>query len=105
MPTGVAVVCESEDCLAVYLAVKTGDTDEERSAAEVSEMARKAAEGDGWVVSFGIGQAVMTCPGCANGRGPVLERGTCQRCMGLVDTESRCVYCLHRAEPAQAREG
>ncbi|GHA72007.1 hypothetical protein GCM10010372_83660 [Streptomyces tauricus] len=105
MPTGVAVVCDTDDCLAVYLAVKTGDTDDERSAGEVSEMARKAAEGDGWVVGFGIGQAVMTCPGCADGRGPVLDRGVCRRCMGRVDSGSRCVYCLHQAEPAEAGEG
>jgi hypothetical protein len=105
MPTGIAVVCDTDDCLAVYLAVATGDHDDERSADEVCQLARKAAEGDGWVISFGIGQPVMTCPRCADGRGPVLERGTCPRCMGLVGTESRCVYCLHQIEPAQDGEG
>lgn len=77
MPTGVAVVCDTDDCLAVYLAVETGTDDDERSAGDVSQLARKAAEGVGWVISFGFGQPVMTCPGCADGRGPVRERGTC----------------------------
>ncbi|GGZ40692.1 hypothetical protein GCM10010344_01540 [Streptomyces bluensis] len=98
MPTGVAVVCDTDDCLAVYLAVETGNDGDERSADEVSQMARKSAEGDGWVISFGFAQPVMTCPGCADGRGPVLERGECRRCMGLVGMESKCVYCLRRTE-------
>ncbi|GAA0898098.1 MULTISPECIES: hypothetical protein [Streptomyces violaceusniger group] len=104
MPTGVAVVCDADDCLAVYLAVGTGDDGDARSASEVSQMARDAAQSDGWVISFGFSQPVMTCPGCADGRGPVLERGTCRRCMGLVNTESMCVYCLHQNEPAQDGE-
>ncbi|MFF4647276.1 hypothetical protein [Streptomyces sp. NPDC001389] len=47
MPTGVAVVCDTDDCLAVYLAVETGNDGDERSANDVSQLARKAAEGDG----------------------------------------------------------
>ncbi|MDX3370077.1 hypothetical protein PV387_29315 [Streptomyces sp. ME02-6987-2C] len=101
MPTGVAVVCDTDDCVAVYLAVETGDDEDARSASEVSQLARDAAQGDGWVVSFGFRQPVMTCPGCADGRGPVRERGDCQRCMGRVDSESRCVYCLRQVEPLQ----
>lgn len=101
MTTGVAVICDTEDCLAVYLAVQTGDDGEQRSANEVSQTARKVAEDSGWVISFGFQQPVMTCPGCADGRGPVLERGTCQRCMGRTGT-SRCVYCLHPVQPQHA---
>ncbi|WP_405681844.1 hypothetical protein [Streptomyces sp. NBC_00057] len=99
MPTGVAVVCDTDDCLAVYLAVETGNNGDERSADDVSQLARKAAEGDGWVIGFGFGQPVMTCPGCADGRGPVRERGTCRRCMGRTDSASRCTYCLHSEPP------
>ncbi|MFF2558039.1 hypothetical protein ACFVUS_44110, partial [Nocardia sp. NPDC058058] len=66
MPTGVAVVCDTDDCLAIYLAVETGNDGDERSANDVSQLARKAAEGDGWVISFGFTQPVMTCPGCAD---------------------------------------
>ncbi|MFF3335731.1 hypothetical protein ACFYWX_40500 [Streptomyces sp. NPDC002888] len=84
---------------------RTGDDEDARSASEVSQLGRDAVQGDGWVVSFGFRQPVMTCPGCADGRGPVLERGQCRRCMGRVDSGSRCVYCLHQAEPAQAGEG
>lgn len=69
--------------------------------ADFSQLARKAAEGNGWVLSFGFGQPVTTPPGCADGRGPILERGVCRRCMGPVGTESKCVYCLHQSEPAQ----
>ncbi|MGW4758522.1 hypothetical protein [Streptomyces chartreusis] len=105
MPTGVAVACDDDECLAVYLGVETGDDEDARSASEVSQMARDAAQGDGWVVSFGFRQPVMTCPGCADGRGPVRERGECRRCMGRVDEGGRCVYCLHKVEPAQAGEG
>lgn len=47
MPTGVAVVCDTDDCLAVYLAVETGNNGDERSADDVSQLARKTAEGDG----------------------------------------------------------
>lgn len=101
MPTGLAVVCDTDDCLAIYLAVETGNNDDERSADEVSQMARKAAERDAWVISFGFRQPVMTCPGCADGRGPVRERGECRRCTGRVDSSSKCVYCLHQAEPSQ----
>ncbi|WP_346177143.1 hypothetical protein [Streptomyces cuspidosporus] len=75
MSTGVAVVCDTDNCFAVYLAVET--------------------------VDFGFRQPVMTCPGCADGRGPVRERGDCRRCMGRVDSESRCVYCLRQVEPLQ----
>ncbi|MFE5869545.1 hypothetical protein ACFQ6V_12960 [Streptomyces roseifaciens] len=100
MPTGVAVA-DTDDCFAVYLAVKTGDDEDARSASEVSQLARDAARGDGWVVSFGFQQPVMTCPGCADGRGPVRERGDCRRCMGRVDSASRCMYCLHQVEPSQ----
>ena len=105
MPTGVAVVCDTDDCFAVYLGVETGDDEDARSASVVSQMGRDAAQGDGWVVSFGFRQPVMTCPGCADGRGPVRERGDCRRCMGRVGEGSRCVYCLHPAEPSQAGEG
>ncbi|MFF7183485.1 hypothetical protein [Streptomyces sp. NPDC008121] len=52
MPTGVAVVCDTDGCLAVLLAVETGTDGDERSADDVSQRARKAAEGDGWVLSF-----------------------------------------------------
>lgn len=69
------------------------------SAFEVSQLAGDAAQGDGWVVSFGFRQPVMTCPGCADGRGPVRERGDCRRCMGRVDAESGCLYCLRQVEP------
>ncbi|MCZ0983811.1 hypothetical protein O1L60_44400 [Streptomyces diastatochromogenes] len=99
MPTGVAVVCDTDDCLAVYLAVETGNDGDERSANDVSQLARKAAEGDGWVLSFGFQQPIMTCPGCADGRGPVRGRGTCRRCMGCTDEASRCTYCLHTEPP------
>ncbi|MEU1183811.1 hypothetical protein ABZ464_40535 [Streptomyces sp. NPDC005820] len=105
MPTGVAVVCDTDGCLAVYLAVETGDDEDARSASEVSQVARDAAQGDGWVVSFGFRQPVMTCPGCADGRGPVRERGQCRRCMGRVDEAGRCVYCLHKAEPSLPEAG
>lgn len=101
MPTGIAVVCDTDDCLDVYLAVQTGDDGDERSADEVSRIARKAAEGSGWVISFGFQQPVMTCPECADGRGPVLKRGVCPRCMGRTDAASRCVYCLHPVQPEQ----
>jgi hypothetical protein len=30
MPTGVAVVCDTDDCFAVYLAVETGDDEDAR---------------------------------------------------------------------------
>ncbi|MFI0742740.1 hypothetical protein ACH4PU_32360 [Streptomyces sp. NPDC021100] len=70
----------------------------DNSADDISQLARKTAEGDGWVMGFGVVQPVMTCPGCADGRGPVRERGTCRRCMGRTDAASRCTYCLH-AEP------
>ena len=63
MPTGVAVACDGDECLAVYLGVETGDDEDARSASEVSQMARDAAQGDGWVISFGFRQPVMTCPG------------------------------------------
>jgi hypothetical protein len=102
MPTGVAVVCDTD---AVYLAVETGDDEDARSASEVSQLARDAAQGDGWVVSFGFRQPVMTCPGCADGRGPVRERGDCRRCMGRVDAESRYVYCLRQVKPLQPEAG
>lgn len=46
MPTGIAVVCDIDDCLAVYLAVETGDVGDERSTDEVSGMARQTAAGD-----------------------------------------------------------
>lgn len=101
MPTGVAVVCDTDDCLAVYLAVETGNDGDERSANDVSQLARKAAEGDGWVLSFGFAQPVMTCPGCADGRGPVRKRGTCRRCMGRADEASKCAYCLHAEPPGE----
>jgi hypothetical protein len=39
MPTGVAVVCDTDDCFAVYLAVETGDDEDARSASEVSQLA------------------------------------------------------------------
>ncbi|MFJ3880884.1 hypothetical protein ACIPW5_25985 [Streptomyces sp. NPDC090077] len=101
MPTGVAVVCDTDDCLAVYLAVETGNDGDERSANDVSQLARKAAEDDGWVLSFGFQQPVMTCPGCADGRGPVRERGACRRCMGRADEASKCAYCLHAEPPGE----
>ncbi|MFD5067576.1 hypothetical protein ACFWNC_06445 [Streptomyces sp. NPDC058369] len=47
MPTGVAVVCDTANCLAVHLAVETGTDHDERSAHDVSQLARKAAEGNG----------------------------------------------------------
>ncbi|MEU1050637.1 hypothetical protein ABZ400_36660 [Streptomyces sp. NPDC005897] len=75
MPTGVAVVCDTDDCFAVYLAVETGD-DDARSASEVSQLAREAAQGEGWVVSFDFRQPVMTCPGCTDGRGRCVTAGT-----------------------------
>ncbi|OUC92915.1 hypothetical protein CA983_37330 [Streptomyces swartbergensis] len=99
-----AVVCGTDDCLAVYLAVETGNVGGERSADEVSEMAGMAAKGDGWVLSFCIGHAVVTCPGCADGRDPVRERGTYRRCMGHVGSASRWAYCLH-SEPSQGKDG
>ncbi|MFF2431609.1 hypothetical protein [Streptomyces mirabilis] len=40
----------ADDCFAIYLAVKTGDDEDTRSASEVSQLARDAAQGDGWVV-------------------------------------------------------
>jgi hypothetical protein len=99
VPTGIAVVCDTDECRAVYLAVETGNDGDERSADEVSQLARKAAEGAGWVISFGFGQPIMTCPGCADGRGPVRDRGDCRRCMGRADQSSKCVYCLHPIAP------
>ncbi|UIX32078.1 hypothetical protein [Streptomyces sp. GQFP] len=104
MPTGVAVVCDTDDCLAVYLAVTTGNDGDERSADEVSQIARKVAECDAWVIGFGFRQPVMTCPGCADGRGPVRERGVCKRCMGRVGSGAKCVYCLQQMEPSHAGE-
>jgi hypothetical protein len=105
MPTGVAVARDADECLAVYLGVETGDDEDARSASEVSQMARDAAQGDGWVISFGFRQPVMACPGCADGRGPVGERGECRRCMGRVDSASKCVYCLHQVEPSLPEAG
>jgi hypothetical protein len=63
-------VCDTDDCFAVYVAVETGNDEDARSASEVSQLARDAAQGEGWVVSFRFRQPVMTCPGCADGRGP-----------------------------------
>ncbi|MEU1321160.1 hypothetical protein [Streptomyces tibetensis] len=74
-----AVVCDTDDCFAVHLAMETGDDEDARSASEVSQLARHAAQGDGWVVSFGFRQPVMTCPGRPRihevdaGRAPVSE--------------------------------
>jgi hypothetical protein len=62
MPAGVAVVCDTDDCFAVYLAGETGDDEDTRSASEVSQLARDAAQGDGWVVSFGFRQPVGQMP-------------------------------------------
>lgn len=47
MPTGVAVVCDTDDCFAVYLAVETGDDEDARSASKVSLLASDAAQGAG----------------------------------------------------------
>lgn len=76
MPTGMAVVCDTDDCFAVYLAVETGDDEDARSASEVSQLARDAAQGEGWVVSFGFRQPVMTCPGCADAGDRCVNAGT-----------------------------
>lgn len=81
--------------------METGDDEDARSASEISQLARDAAQGDGRVVSFRFRQPVMTCPNCADGRGPVLERGDFRRCMGRVDSTSRCLYCLRQVEPSQ----
>ncbi|NUV64306.1 hypothetical protein [Streptomyces sp. CAI-85] len=66
-----AVTCDREDCLAVFLeplGLPEGRTTED------------AAREAGWE----HGEAGHTCPGCVAGRGPVLERGECERCLGAT---------------------
>lgn len=80
-----AYTCARRDCLAVYLVpldLAEGMTGED------------AARAAGWQSS----PAGLACPGCASGRGPVLERGECGRCMGSTTDRpagNTCHYCGH----------
>ncbi|MFI8265496.1 hypothetical protein [Streptomyces sp. NPDC085665] len=98
MSTGTVVTCDTEKCLALFLAIKTGSDGETRTADAVSRQARTYAEEAGWITTFGFDQPVTTCPACADGQGPVLERGKCEHCLGrtvAVDGGERCGYCRH----------
>ncbi|KUN17766.1 hypothetical protein AQJ23_40720 [Streptomyces antibioticus] len=85
MTTGVAVICDTEDCLAVYLAVQTGDDGEQRSADEVSQTARKLAEDSGWVISFGSARRTGSFLACHRAPGAsqrLRQRGNVPMCAG-----------------------
>ncbi|MFF2527250.1 hypothetical protein [Streptomyces liangshanensis] len=75
--------CEAGGCLALYVP----DAD---AGADVLE---RAARRLGWRRRTTY---THTCPACAAGRGPVLERGTCPVCAGLtadLPDGATCHYC------------
>lgn len=80
-----AITCDRSSCLSVYL--EPLDLAEESTTED-------AARAAGWQYD----ETGHTCPGCASGRGPTLERGECVRCMGsTVDRAAgnTCHYCGH----------
>ncbi|MFH8797789.1 hypothetical protein [Streptomyces sp. NPDC017941] len=92
-----AITCDRRDCLALYIE-PVGD----RTAAPGFDRGPTRGEDvldfedlvdvAGWVRD----EAGHSCPACAAGRGPVLERGECPSCMGsTVDLPdgSTCHYC------------
>jgi hypothetical protein len=79
------VVCDTPRCLAAHApAPGTGRAGLVTTAVQA-----------GWRSD---GAEHETCPACAAGRGPVLERGECPVCMGRqVDRAAgaTCLYCGH----------
>lgn len=76
-----------------------------RSASEVSQLARDAAQGDGWVVSVGFRQPVMTCPGCADGRARSASTGTASGAWATsMRSPGACTACA-RWSAVAARDG
>ncbi|SMQ22004.1 hypothetical protein SAMN06272771_7735 [Streptomyces sp. Ag82_O1-12] len=88
-----AATCDRSGCLALFLA-----PDDLPEGAPL----RAALADAGW----GVDGDRHICPGCANGKGPVLERGECPKCCGsTVDRQvgATCHYCRH-VEPHPPEE-
>jgi hypothetical protein len=88
-----AATCDTSGCVAIFL--EPDNLPEEQPF----ETALYEA---GWQ----LGADGHACPGCARGRGPVLERGECPKCCGsTVDRQdgAACHYCGH-VEPHPADE-
>lgn len=85
------ISCDTSGCLALFLAVPQLGLD------AVAFAGRRA----GW----DVGQlAPAVCPACRTGKGPVLERGECPRCLGRqrdLAEVAECMYCGHQ-EPHPA---
>ncbi|MFI1962431.1 hypothetical protein ACH46L_31690 [Streptomyces althioticus] len=86
MPLHRAVGCDTDACLALYVAQPRLGPD----------AALYAAERAGWEVrANGLS---IRCPCCARGDLPVLERGECPVCGGATfpaQGGDRCHYCRH----------
>ncbi|MFE7429788.1 hypothetical protein [Streptomyces sp. NPDC057545] len=78
-----ALICNAQDCLAIYL--PPGDT--------CTDTVERAARRLGWTRRTAFSHA---CPACSTGNGPVRERGECLACTGsTVDARDgmACRYC------------
>ena len=64
-----ATTCDTPGCLGAFIAAP-------------GESAEEGARAAGWEVAGTPAAAHTECPGCAAGRGPVMERGECPVCMG-----------------------
>ncbi|MGV9277707.1 hypothetical protein [Streptomyces griseosporeus] len=86
MPLHRAVGCDTDGCLALYIAAPRLGPD----------AALYAARRAGWTVA--PGGLATRCPCCARGGLPVLERGDCPVCTGYTfaaQDGDRCHYCGH----------
>jgi hypothetical protein len=93
-----AITCDRRDCLALYIEPVADPTaapgfDRHPTRGEDVLDFEDLVDVAGWVRDDKAGHS---CPACAAGRGPVLERGECPTCTGrTVDLPdgSTCHYC------------
>lgn len=80
-----AVTCDRAGCLAVLV-----DPFDDLYALDVPDF-QDVIRGAGWTRDADG----HSCPACAEGRGSVLERGECPRCLGRTVDKSDGAHCLY----------